>query len=305
MNNRVPNLRESIAVRFVGAGLILCLWLVAPGSGLAQENAAGNGAAAGSGREGDGRRGDASPSLARQLEELRAQVAQLEAALKQQHTGQSTTASPASGSGVTKKGMGGKGMGGGTKKMGGGKGMGGKKMGGKKMGMAGGEMKMGMGPKDGGGIGMGMMGRMKGMGRMKMSSSLPGYPGASHIYHVGASGFFLDHTGHITLTSDQQAALNKIKEEALLAQSTFDRQIEEAEQQLWVLTGSDSPDATKITARVGEIAKLSAEKRIAFIRAVGEAAGILTKEQRLALIGMLPPEHTAAESQTTPNEENE
>ncbi len=315
MNHHETTLREAISVRLIGAGVILCLGLVAPGSGMAQENSAGNGTATSRGREGNGSPGDPSPSLAQQLEVLRAQVAQLEAALKQKHAGQSNSASPATGGKMSGKGRGG-----------------GKGMGGKTMGMAASGMKKGMGEQNGGGMGMmppgmgmdmmqggmsgsggmgmmppgmGMMGRMKGTGQMQMPSSLPGYPGASHIYHIGATGFFLDHTDHITLTPDQQATLNKLKESALLAQSTFDRQIEESEQQLWVLTGSDSPDAIQITARVGEIAKLTAEKRIAFIRAVGEAAGALTEEQRLALIGMLPPEHTAAKSQTTPDQEDE
>jgi len=115
--------------------------------------------------------------------------------------------------------------------------------------------------KDGGmKMKMGIMGRMKGMGQM--ASSLPGFLGASHIYHVGSTGLFLDHSGHITLTAKQQGPLNEMKQAAFLSQGTFGRQIEEAEQQLWVLTSSD---ATAIEARVGEIAKLSAEKRIAFI----------------------------------------
>ena len=188
--------------------------------------------------------------------------------------------------------------------MGGGGMMSGMGGGGMKSGMGGGGMMSSMG---GGGMqmGMGMMGRMKGMRQMQASSSLPGYPGASHIYHIGATGFFLDHADHITLTSDQQLKLNKIKETALLAQGTFDRQIEESEQQLWVLTSSDSPDATRVEARVGEIAKLNAEKRIAFIRAVGEAAGVLSNEQRQTLIGMLPPDHTAAAPQVSPLQENQ
>lgn len=254
---------------------------------------------------------DARP-LTEQLHELREKVAHLEAALKQKHAGQGSQMGMGGGmksgmgGGGMMSGMGGGGMGGGGMKsgMGGGGMMSGMGGGGMMSGMGGGGMKSGMG---GGGMqmGMGMMGRMKGMGQMQTSSSLPGYPGASHIYHIGATGFFLDHADHITLTSDQQLKLNKIKETALLAQGTFDRQIEESEQQLWVLTSSDSPDATKVEARVGEIAKLNAEKRIAFIRAVGEAAGVLSNEQRQTLIGMLPPDHTSAASHVSPLRENQ
>ncbi len=160
----------------------------------------------------------------------------------------------------------------------------------------------------GDGMSNGTMGRMKMgpmmMGRMKKAgttgarsdsfdSSLPGFPGASHIYHVGSTGFFLDHTEHITLTSDQQKQLNRIREETLLSQATFDRWIDEAEQQLWVLTSSDRPDAAEIRTRVMEIAKLEAEKRLAFIEAVGRAAGVLTENQRNILTGLHSAEQTS------------
>ena len=39
-------------------------------------------------------------------------------------------------------------------------------------------------------------------------SALPGFLGASHLYHIGATGFFLDHPQHIALTLEQQAGLN-------------------------------------------------------------------------------------------------
>ena len=47
---------------------------------------------------------------------------------------------------------------------------------------------------------MGAMGKAPGAGTtMAMPSALPGFPGASHLYHVGASGFFLDHADKIGL----------------------------------------------------------------------------------------------------------
>ncbi len=237
-----------------------------------------------------------SGTLEQRLQQLQKKVAGLEAALKKKQAGMS---------GVK---MGDMKMGGGMKK----RGMMMDKMSGEKSGSSkgmtmgkssqqDGEASMESGSMSGmkGGMrkgkkmmGMGMMGRMKEMGEMKMPSSLPGYPGASHIYHVGSTGFFLDHSEHITLSQEQQVQLNKIKEAALLSQSTFDRQIEEAEQQLWVLTGSDKPDAVAIEARVGEIAKLSTKKRIGFIQAVGKAAGVLTDEQRKTLTGMMKTEET-------------
>ncbi len=140
------------------------------------------------------------------------------------------------------------------------------------------------------------MAGMMGMGAMPAAatgampqSALPGFPGASHLYHLGATDFFLDHPQHIALTTEQQAALNKAKEQALLAKSTADRAIEQAEQDLWTLTASDQPDAAKIEGKIVEIAKLTGDARLAFIRAVGEASKLLTDEQRKVLTGFAPP----------------
>jgi Spy/CpxP family protein refolding chaperone len=164
---------------------------------------------------------------------------------------------------------------------------------------------MGMGMMSKGMGGMGMMSMMKGkkgmmgmgmmgmnpamqsdsMAWMEMPSALPGFPGASHLYHIGQTGFFLDHPEHITLTDQQQKKLNTIKESSLLATSTAKRKIAEAEQELWVLTAADQPDITKIEAKAKEIASLTVNNRIEFIRAVGNAAEILTEEQRQAFLG--------------------
>jgi len=287
-------------VRLAMIGLIVCLSPMALSNSFAQEKPSESSRSGRADRGNDNDNQRRSDSLEQQLRQLQAKVAQLEAILKQQRAGQSQAGSDMSAikmGGMKKKlkgmmkGMKSEGTSDESSSM--------------KMGMKSGGMGMGKGGMSGmkdGGMGMGMMGRMKGMGakgtgQMKMASSLPGFPGASHIYHVGATGFFLNHSDHITLTPEQQGQLNKVKEAALLSQGTFDRRIEEAEQQLWVLTGSDSPDATAIEARVGEIAKLSAEKRIVFIQAVGKATGVLTQEQRQTLIGLLPPEHTAAAEQ--------
>jgi Spy/CpxP family protein refolding chaperone len=140
-------------------------------------------------------------------------------------------------------------------------------------------------------MGMGGMGQKgRGMGKIQMTAALPGFPGASHIYHIGATGFFLDHPDHIKLTIEQQTELNADKEKALLEKSSSQRKIDEAEQELWMLTGSDKPDAAKIESKVRGIEKLRADQRMAFIRAVGEAAKLLTDEQRQVLLGHSKPE---------------
>lgn len=239
-------------------------------------------------------------ALVDQIAELRGQIARLEAALVQGHGAQPQAAAPA---------MGRKGMRGMLAQPADGGGMGGmmgmdQMMGGMQGGMMGmmdqmmggmgqmggmsqsGGMSMPMGP----GMGMERMMGMSKMGAMNMPgmqvSALPGFPGASHIYHVGATGFFLDHAEHMALTTEQQTRLGQIREKSLMAQATSQRSIEQAEQELWSLTGSDSPDAAKIEAKVREIEKLRSDQRITFIRAVGSAAEVLTDEQRKQLKGM-------------------
>ena len=128
----------------------------------------------------------------------------------------------------------------------------------------------------------------KSMGGMKMASAMPGFPGMSHLYHVGSTGFFLDHPTHITLTPDQQMTLNSTKEKSLLDQAVSDRKIEVAEQELWQLTAAGSPDEARIEAKTREIEKLRGDQRLAFIRAVGEAAKVLTPEQQQVLLGTKP-----------------
>lgn len=116
-------------------------------------------------------------------------------------------------------------------------------------------------------------------------SALPGVPGASHLYHIGSTGFFLDQP-QLKLSTDQQARLNQIKERAVLARATSERRIEQAEQELWVLTGAGQPDAAKIQPKLQEIEQLRTSQRLAFITAVGEATSLLTLDQRDAILGV-------------------
>lgn len=284
---------------------LLATIMLAPSAGIAQKAQTPNSSASKRATRHGATADNASQTLPVQLRELQEKVAKLEAALKQRHQGESAGSSDQTGHGGHGKrsGHGGassqnKPMGKSRMKMG--SGMKGGSMQGMGM-MSGG--KMGMGMMGGGKMGMGMMKRGMGMsmmgsnpaaGKMSMPSALPGFPGMSHIYHIGETGFFLDHPQHITLSSAQQTSLSQLKEKAMLADATFERNIGAGEQQLWVLTSSDSPDIAKIDAKVREIEKLRGERRIAFIRTVGGAANVLTDKQRQTLVGHLPPEHTAA-----------
>ena len=231
------------------------------------------------------------PALAQQLAQLQARVAQLEAALAKSTPAMAappvtTTPAPAMA-----------GMGAGAAPAAGANGM---------MGMM--DKMMGMKDKmmpSAGGMPMPSGGSMpapatgtSNSGSMTQSS-VPGVPGASRLYHIGATGFFLDHPQHITLTTEQQAALNKAKTDALLAKSTADRAVEQAEQALWLLTAADQPDITLIEAKIREIEKLRSDGRLAFIRAVGNASKVLTEEQQKSLTG-LAPAAAPANSMTAP-----
>lgn len=115
-------------------------------------------------------------------------------------------------------------------------------------------------------------------------SALPGFPGLSHLYHIGATGFFLDQSV-ITLAGGQEKQLNEIRTQALLARSESDRRIEQLEEELWTLTAEGEPDAAKIEAKIQDIERTRANARLAFIRAVGDASKVLTPAQRQQLLG--------------------
>ena len=118
-------------------------------------------------------------------------------------------------------------------------------------------------------------------------STLPGTPGVSHLYHIGSTGFFLNQP-QIRLTPDQQSALRQVMERALTERGNADRGIEQAEQELWALTGAGT-DGARVEAKITEIERARTNQRIEFIRSVGEAIEVLTPEQRNALLGTTGP----------------
>jgi len=147
---------------------------------------------------------------------------------------------------------------------------------------------------------VGEMGKAPGAGTtMAIPSALPGFPGASHLYHVGAGGFFLAHADKLGLSVEQTTALNGIKQRALVEQSAAQRKIDEAEQALWMLTAADQPDVAAVEGKLREIEHLRSDQRLAFIRAVGEAAKVLNPDQRKMVLGIVPMPGTTPPKATT------
>jgi Spy/CpxP family protein refolding chaperone len=91
------------------------------------------------------------------------------------------------------------------------------------------------------------------------------------------------------LTADQKSKLNRLKEKAMLDQASEQRKIDQAEQELYTLTGAEQIDNAKIQAKVAETEKLRAGQRMNFIQAVSEASNVLTHDQHQALMGTMAP----------------
>jgi hypothetical protein len=115
------------------------------------------------------------------------------------------------------------------------------------------------------------------------AAGLPSAIGAPHIYHLGADTFFLDQASAIGLTPEQQKKLTSLKESGAMAFATTQRKIDQKEQDLWVITSSEMPDIAKIDARIGEVARLTGQQRMDFIRTIGAAVGVLSDVQRKAV----------------------
>lgn len=246
---------------------------------------------------------DQNKQLQDQIAELRAQVAKLQAAVQQQ-TAPGKKASPTSGMSANPAQTKSMGMMDDKKEMGMPAAKGAMGSGAASMGMKDDQGEMGTMPPGGNApaaaMGMCCMGDMAsapmsgmppaGGGAAPMSgssSAMPGQPGASHLYHVGSNGFFLNHPQHITLTPDQKLALNRLKERAMLDRASAQRKIDQGEQELYVLTGADQVDSAKVQAKVSEIEKMRADQRMDFIRVVGEATNVLTHDQHQALMGTM------------------
>ena len=117
------------------------------------------------------------------------------------------------------------------------------------------------------------------------SSAVSGSPGVSHLYHVGAKDFFLDQQHIVTLSNEQQTALQRIKSQAFAISTDARRQMRDGERELWKVTSADHPNTGAIEQKVRNIERERFVLRRSFIRLVGEAALVLTAQQRSAIIG--------------------
>ena len=133
--------------------------------------------------------------------------------------------------------------------------------------------------------GMGGMGMMSMMGKPPATSndaaaqSLPGYPNAAHLYHLGESDFFLDHADRLGLSTPQRDQLTKIKQDWQTQNRDREKQIDTLEQQLWQQTAAGQPDWPAITSTIRETERQRGALRLAFIQAVGRAVTVLSTEQ--------------------------
>ena len=109
---------------------------------------------------------------------------------------------------------------------------------------------------------------------------------AHHLYHLGAVSFFFDRE-ELSLTPEQRAMLSAIRETAMLGYATAQREIDQAEQDLWTLTSVPRPGAGGVEAKLTEIARLSTQQRMNYIRAVGQAVAHLTHAQQM--VALAPP----------------
>ncbi len=126
------------------------------------------------------------------------------------------------------------------------------------------------------------------------TGGLPAALGAPHIYHLAAETFFLDQAAAIALTIEQQKKLTALREKSMIAYATTQRRVDQGEQDLWVLSSAEAPDIAKIEQKIGEITHLAGEQRMAFVRTVGEAVGVLSDVQRRAVAAQGAPSGATA-----------
>ncbi len=111
--------------------------------------------------------------------------------------------------------------------------------------------------------------------KMDMASA----PKPQSLYSVGGEGFFLDQS-QVNLSVEQIQRLGQIRDRTVQGRNAAEQKIRQAEEALWKETSAAKPVQPAITTQVREIERMRADMRLALILAVGEAADVLTAEQR-------------------------
>jgi len=83
------------------------------------------------------------------------------------------------------------------------------------------------------------------------------------------------------MTSGAMVASASLGAIAMLGYATAQREIDQAEQDLWTLTSAPRPGAGGVEAKLTEIARPTTQRRMNYIRAVGQAVAHLTHAQQM------------------------
>lgn len=116
-------------------------------------------------------------------------------------------------------------------------------------------------------------------GTTNTETSLPGYVNVPHLYHIGESEFFLDHSAHLGLTQNQIDQLKAIQSQWQSQQNTIISERDSHEQRLWEFTAMGQPDYKAIQETVMAIESINSKLRLIFIKQVGQAVTVLTAQQ--------------------------
>ncbi|WP_299975587.1 hypothetical protein [uncultured Pseudoteredinibacter sp.] len=116
-------------------------------------------------------------------------------------------------------------------------------------------------------------------GTTNTETSLPGYVNVPHLYHIGESEFFLDHSAHLDLTQNQIDQLKAIQSQWQSQQNTIISERDSHEQRLWEFTAMGQPDYKAIQETVMAIESINSKLRLIFIKQVGQAVTVLTAQQ--------------------------
>ncbi len=116
-------------------------------------------------------------------------------------------------------------------------------------------------------------------GTTNTETSLPGYVNVPHLYHIGESEFFLDHSAHLGLTQNQIDQLKDIESQWQSQKNTIITERDSHEQRLWEFTAMGKPDYKVIQETVMAIESINSKLRLTFIKQIGQAVTVLTVQQ--------------------------